>query len=155
MMRRSLTKLNELTRMILVGQTEAGSAEEQPARDSRLNATNCRWGGSATCHPILRSAKIIQSFVMPEKTYKKSPAKGGSLLAEGKESLLTKSGFVQFTLNQYIWTIPERYKDDTGNWRQITTLTHRVDIDSDGNKTIQKGDVGPFTKNRTEASSSY
>ena len=42
---------------------------------------------------------------MPEKTYKKSPAEGGSLLAKGKESLLTKSGFVQFTLNQYKgWT---------------------------------------------------
>ena len=44
-MRRSLTKLNELTRMILVGQTEAGSAEVQPARDNQLKATNCRWDG--------------------------------------------------------------------------------------------------------------
>ena len=37
-----------LTRMILVGQTEAGSAEVQPARDSQLKATNCRRDGSYT-----------------------------------------------------------------------------------------------------------
>ena len=36
----------ESTTMTLVGQTEAGSVEVQPARDSRLNATNCRWDGS-------------------------------------------------------------------------------------------------------------
>jgi len=32
----------------LVGETEAGSAEVQPARDSQLKATNCRWDGSLT-----------------------------------------------------------------------------------------------------------
>ena len=45
-MKRILTKMKELTRIPLVGQTEAGSAEAQPARDSQLNATNCRWDGS-------------------------------------------------------------------------------------------------------------
>ena len=45
-MKRSLTKMMELIKMILVGQTEAGSVEVQPARDSQLNATNCRWDGS-------------------------------------------------------------------------------------------------------------
>ena len=34
--------------IILAGKTEAGSAEAQPARDNRLKATNCRWGGSYT-----------------------------------------------------------------------------------------------------------
>jgi hypothetical protein len=33
-MKRSLTKMQEQIRMILVGQTEAGSVEVQPARDS-------------------------------------------------------------------------------------------------------------------------
>ena len=67
-MKRSLTKMQEQIRMILVGQTEAGSVEVQPARDSRLNATNCRWGGSYICHPILRVLPIIWSIVMPKKT---------------------------------------------------------------------------------------
>ena len=44
-MKRILTIMSKLITMTLVGQTEAGSAEEQPARDSRLNATNCRWDG--------------------------------------------------------------------------------------------------------------
>jgi len=56
-MKRILTKMKELTRIPLVGQTEAGSAEVQPirlalragsARDSQLKATNCRWDGSYT-----------------------------------------------------------------------------------------------------------
>ncbi len=37
--------MNELTRMTLAGETEAGSVEVQPARDSRFKATNCRWDG--------------------------------------------------------------------------------------------------------------
>ncbi len=86
MMRRSLTKLNELTRMILVGQMEAGSAEEQPARDSQLKATNCRWGGSNACHPMLRLAKIIQSFVMPEKNLiKRAPPKAVPFLPKARK----------------------------------------------------------------------
>jgi len=47
-MKSLLTKMKELTRIVLVGQTEAGSAEVQLARDSQLKATNCRWGGSLT-----------------------------------------------------------------------------------------------------------
>ena len=47
-MKRSLTLMSELITMALVGQTEAGSAEVQPARDNQLKATNCRWGGSYT-----------------------------------------------------------------------------------------------------------
>ena len=47
-MKRILTKMKELTRIPLVGKMEAGSAEVQPARDSQLKATNCRWDGSYT-----------------------------------------------------------------------------------------------------------
>ena len=47
-MKRILTKIKELTRIVLVGQTEAGSAEVQPARDNQLKATNCRLGGRIT-----------------------------------------------------------------------------------------------------------
>jgi hypothetical protein len=56
-MKRILTKIKELTRIPLVGETEAGSAGVQPirlrlragsARDSQLKATNCRWGVSYT-----------------------------------------------------------------------------------------------------------
>jgi hypothetical protein len=35
----------ESLKILSAGQTEAGSAEAQPARDSRLKATNGRWGG--------------------------------------------------------------------------------------------------------------
>ena len=45
-MKRVLTIMSELITIALVGQTEAGSAEVQPARDNQLKATNCRWGGS-------------------------------------------------------------------------------------------------------------
>jgi len=38
----SLTKMNEMMRILLAGKTETGNAEVQPVRDSRLNATNCR-----------------------------------------------------------------------------------------------------------------
>jgi len=41
-----LTIIEKLMRMPLVGQTEVGSAEVQPARDNQPKATNCRWGGS-------------------------------------------------------------------------------------------------------------
>jgi len=44
-MKRRLTGISEQTTMVLAGETEAGSAAAQPARDSRLKATNGRWGG--------------------------------------------------------------------------------------------------------------
>lgn len=40
-----LTITEEPVTITSVGKTEAGNAEVQPARDSRLKATNCRWGG--------------------------------------------------------------------------------------------------------------
>ncbi len=46
MKKRTLTLVSNLIIMFLAGQTEAGSVEVQPARDSQFRATNCRWGGS-------------------------------------------------------------------------------------------------------------
>ncbi len=48
MMKRILTLMKEPTRIPLVAETDAGSAEEQLARDNQLEATNCRWDGSYT-----------------------------------------------------------------------------------------------------------
>ncbi len=39
-MKRILTLMSKLTTMLLAGETEAGSVEVQPARDSRFKATN-------------------------------------------------------------------------------------------------------------------
>ncbi len=67
-MKRSLTKMNELTRMTLVGQTEAGSAEVQPARDSQFKATNCRWGGSNTSAiPFYDSQRQFRALICLKK----------------------------------------------------------------------------------------
>ena len=44
-MKRILTSVTKLITMLLAGETEAGSVEVQPARDSWFNATNCRWYG--------------------------------------------------------------------------------------------------------------
>ena len=89
-MKRSLTKMNELTRMTLVGKTEAGSVEVQPARDSQLKATNCRWGGSCNLpsHFTIRknNSELCNALKKPDKT---APPKAGSVSAEGRRSLLT------------------------------------------------------------------
>ena len=45
MTKRKLTRTNPMATIPVVGQTEAGSAEVQPARDNQLNATNGRWDG--------------------------------------------------------------------------------------------------------------
>ena len=45
MIKRILTLVSELITIALVGQTQAGSVEVQPARDSQPKATNCRWDG--------------------------------------------------------------------------------------------------------------
>ena len=44
-MERNLTIIQQPTRIVSAGETEAGSAEEQLARDNQSKATNCRWGG--------------------------------------------------------------------------------------------------------------
>ncbi len=83
--------MKELTTMPLVGKTQAGSAEVQPARDSRLKATNCRWGGSYTSAiPFYDSQRQFRALLCLKKPDKKRPAQGGSLLAEGKAKSLNK-----------------------------------------------------------------
>jgi hypothetical protein len=47
-MKRRLTEIENPLIMLLAGETDAGSAEVQPARDSQTKATNCRRGGSDT-----------------------------------------------------------------------------------------------------------
>jgi len=55
----------ESMKIALAGETEAGSAEVQPARDSPLKATNGRWGGSPINLPSRFTNRAIQSIVMP------------------------------------------------------------------------------------------
>ena len=43
-----MTVMIKSMKMPLAGETEAGAAEVQPARDNQLKATNGRWGGSYT-----------------------------------------------------------------------------------------------------------
>jgi len=72
-MKRSLTVIEELTRIPLVGETEAGSAEVQPvrlclragsARDNQLKATNCRWDGSYTpAVPFYKGQRQFRAFL--------------------------------------------------------------------------------------------
>ena len=102
-MKRSLTLMSELITIALVGQTEAGSAEVQPARDNQLKATNwgsqtqkkafgnpCRWGGSFTLaipfYELLRQFGALLCLKKPDKT---APPKADSVSAEGRKSLLT------------------------------------------------------------------
>ena len=46
--------------MLLAGKTEAGSVEVQPARDSQLKATNCRWDGSLI--PAIPFYELLRQF---------------------------------------------------------------------------------------------
>jgi len=74
-MKRVLTIIKELTTIPSVGQTEAGSAEVQPARDSQLKATNCRWDGSLTpAIPFYEFQRQFRTLLCLKK----------NLLAEGK-----------------------------------------------------------------------
>ena len=101
MIKRILTLVSDLIIMFLAGQTEAGSVEVQPARDSQFKATNCRWGGSLLPSHLTSLKDNLELCNALKNLIKKVPPKAVSLLAKGKKSLKTKSGFVQFTLNQY------------------------------------------------------
>ena len=91
---KKIDKMKELTRMLLVGKTQAGSAEVQPARDSRLKATNCRWGSSYTSAiPFYDSQRQFRALLCLKNLIKKSRPRRVPYLAEGKESLLTKKWF--------------------------------------------------------------
>ena len=59
-MKRILTIMIKLTRILLVGETEAGSAEVQPVRDSQLKATNCRRDGGYT--PAIPFYELLRQF---------------------------------------------------------------------------------------------
>ena len=88
-MKRALTRTRKLVTIPLVGQTEASNAEEQLARDSQLNATNCRWGGSLLpSHFTIRQDNSEPCNAL-KKPNKKSPPKAVSLFAKGTKSLKT------------------------------------------------------------------
>ena len=55
--------------MPLAGETESGSAEVQPARDSRLGVTDYRMGGRFQIgRPAHFLEMVIQNSLMPKKT---------------------------------------------------------------------------------------
>ena len=83
--------MSERTRMILVGQTEAGSVEVQPARDSRLRATNCRWGGSGkSAIPFYDSQRQFRALKCLKKPNKKRPAEGGFIICQRQQKSQNK-----------------------------------------------------------------
>jgi hypothetical protein len=89
-MKQILTLVSELITMLLAGETEAGSVEVQPARDSQLNATNCRWGGSYHLPSHFTSFSDNSELCDALKNLIKIvPPKAGSVSAEGRKSLLT------------------------------------------------------------------
>ena len=92
-MKRNLTMMGELIRMILAGQTEAGSVEVQPARDSQFKATNCRWGGSLLPSHFTSFTDNLELCNALKNLIKRVPPKAASLLAKGKKSLLTIKRF--------------------------------------------------------------
>jgi hypothetical protein len=68
-MNNHLTIIEEIITMPLAGETEAGSAEEQPARDSRLGVTDYRMGGrSQIGRPAHFLETVIQNSLMPNRT---------------------------------------------------------------------------------------
>ena len=69
MIRKDLTITEKIITMQLAGETEAGSAEVQPARDSRLGVTDYRMGGrSQIGRPAHFLEMVIQNSLMPKKT---------------------------------------------------------------------------------------
>ena len=68
-MNNDLTIIEEMITMPLAGKTEAGSAEVQPARDSRLGVTDYRMGGRFQVgRPAHFLEMVIQNSLMPKKT---------------------------------------------------------------------------------------
>ena len=69
-MNNDLTIIEERITIPLAGETEAGSAEEQPARDSRLGVTDYRRGGrfQIGC-PTHFLTTVSQNSLMPKKTF--------------------------------------------------------------------------------------
>ena len=85
-----LTLMSKLITMTLADETEAGSVEVQPARDSQFKATNCRWdGGLLPSHFMSRkdNSELCNAL---KNLIKMVPPKAGSIPAEGRKSLLIK-----------------------------------------------------------------
>ena len=85
-MRRALTLMSELATILLAGETEAGNAEVQPARDSRFKAMNCCWGGRLI--PVIPFCQTQSQFSVLKclkKPDKKSPVKGGFIICLRQE----------------------------------------------------------------------
>ena len=99
-----LTLTSKLITMLLAGETEAGSVEVQPARDSRFKATNCRWdGGLLPSHftNLHDNSELCYALKKPDKT---APPKAGSVSAEGKNSLLTVKRICPIHAEPLQWT---------------------------------------------------
>jgi hypothetical protein len=75
--------------MLLAGETEAGSVEVQPARDSRFKATNCRWDGGLLPSHFTSFQDNSELCYALKNLIKPAPPKAGSVSAEGRKSLLT------------------------------------------------------------------
>jgi len=68
-MERSLTIIEQMTTILLVGETEVGSAEVQPTRDNQPGVPDYRMGGRFQIdHPAQSFATVIRNFLMPKKT---------------------------------------------------------------------------------------
>ena len=74
MTKNHLTAMSELITMVLAGETEAGSAEVQPVRDSQAMATNCRWdGGLNSAVPLVNAqfrAFVCLKNLLPKASLK-------------------------------------------------------------------------------------
>ena len=117
-MKSLLTKMNELTRIVLVGETDAGSAEVQPVRDSQLKATNCRWGGSLTpAIPFYEQGQFRALLCL-----KKPPAEGRYCLLSIKWICPFHAEPVQFLRSQLGYLQIQRCV------RGITSHIYEVDI---------------------------
>jgi hypothetical protein len=68
-MNNDLTIIEDMITIPLAGETQAGSAEEQPVRDSRLGVTDYRMGGRfQTGRPAHFLEMVSQNSLMPKKT---------------------------------------------------------------------------------------
>ncbi len=88
-MKRILTLVSEWIIMLLAGETEAGSVEVQPARDSWFRATNCRWDGGLLPSHFTSFSDNSEPCYASKNLIKTVPPKAVSVSAEGRKSLLT------------------------------------------------------------------
>ena len=113
MMKRILTKIKELTKIPLVGQTQAGSGSPgvQLATDSQPKTTNCRRDEVYnTCHPVLPPAKKIRSFLMPKKTTFPTCCDGATARRDARQSPFGSA--------------PDRLKNEVDSSNSRRTSTH-------------------------------